>query len=128
MIKQVHTPRLSFLMRGANQPYIRRPVVRQINPAMMPQIGMGGYVDWHEYGASMAPRANPVWNDLWIVGATGGANKVIPQGIDYSRTPCCMAGSAESVAPLFIGLIAIPAALFALATLGGSVKPARRRR
>ena len=64
-----------------------------------------------EYGASMQPRGNPVFADSWVIGATGGASKVIPQGIDYSRTPCCaahagMSGSGTGV--LFAGVVGVP--------------------
>ena len=120
MIRQVATPRLSFLMRSAQMPYLQRPVVYPIAP-VSPQgltpwyAGMGNVI---EPSASMQPRNNPVFNDAWVVGATGGANRVVPQGIDYSRTPCCTAhsgmGMFDDVNPLWFGVVAIPAAYLLL--------------
>lgn len=79
----------------------------------------------NEYGASMSPRSNPAFNDTWVIGATGGVNRVVPQGIDYSRTPCCtpgpsaMAGTAGSNATLYMGLIAVPLSLLLITMLFG---------
>lgn len=123
------TPRLSFLMRGASQPVNPPPVYKVIVPAARPRIrrGVAGYD--LEYGASMQPRANPAFNDLWVVGATGGANRVIPQGIDYSRDPCCTTGLAGAeVSPLVVGLIGIPLVLLAFNWLFGSYSYSRRSR
>lgn len=118
-MRQVHTPRLSFLMRSSKQPVIRSPIVRAIHPAapmsVVPWFAMG------EYGASMAPRSNPAFNDAWVIGATGGASRVIPQGIDYSRTPCCTTGlSGMDVTPLVAALIGVPLVLFGMQWLLGS--------
>jgi hypothetical protein len=125
-IQKVHTPRLSFLMRGSQQPYLRPPAVEQIYPAAPQTVtpwqqAMNGGYD-HEYGASMQPRANPAFSDTWVTMATGGANKVIPQGIDYSRTPCCMPNSSGGMGDagagaLVAALVGVPLMLLGILML-----------
>ena len=110
-LKQVHTPRLSFLMRDSTKPFTR-PLVRTILPPL------SDYDD--EDGESLNPRANPAFTDAWFTAATGGANRVIPQGIDYSRTPCCAGLSGADSFSLIIGAIGVPIALFAIIAILGT--------
>jgi len=125
-LNTVFTPRLQRLMRGTQEPYLRRPMIQRVDPVTMPvQIhpALAAYDD--ELGASAQPRANPAFSDAWVVGATAGANRVIPQGVDYSRTPCCVpngvSGMGEaSMAPLLVGVVGVPLALFVL-TVGFDV-------
>jgi hypothetical protein len=113
-MKTVFTPRLQRLMRGVREPVLLRPMTRSVLaptlPAITPWYNLGSYDT--ELGASAQPRNNPAFNDAWVIGATGGASQVIPQGIDYSRTPCCTAsgpmnGLADT-APLLVGLVGVP--------------------
>jgi hypothetical protein len=133
-LKVVHVPRLQRLMRGDEEPYLRRPLIEKVAPrAPLPVVpwydaGMGN-LDL-EYGASMDPRSNPAFADAWVIGATGGANRVIPQGIDYSRTPCCvpngMGEGLPSVGPLFAGLIGVPLVLLGMLLVGEAAVGGRR--
>ena len=138
-LKVVHTPRLQRLMWGKQEPFLRRPLIEKVAPrAPLPVVpwydaGMGR-LDL-EYGASMDPRSNPAFVDSWVIGATGGANKVIPQGIDYSRTPCCVPNGLSGDTPagvgaLFAGLVGVPLVLLGMLLVGeaaaGGQRPFRR--
>lgn len=131
-LKVVTTPMLQRLMRGVDEPYLRPPLVQMPTPAStQPGInpwfqGVGAYD--MEYGASMQPRSNPAFNDTWVAGATAGASEVVPQGIDYSRTNCCMPMNGfQDVSPLFIGVVGIPLAVLFFSWLSNRMAPSRRR-
>lgn len=134
-LRVVHTPRQARLMRGDEEPFLRRPLIEKVEPyAPLPVVpwydpGMGK-LDL-EYGASMDPRSNPAFVDSWVIGATGGANRVIPQGIDYSRTPCCVPNGLSgdgslSVGPLFAGLVGIPLILLGMLLVGEAASSGQR--
>jgi hypothetical protein len=94
-------------------------MIYKIRPAQMPAIKpMSMGCCQQEYGASNQPRNNPAFDDTWIIGATGAAQRVIPQGIDYSRTPCCLGSNgAGSTSTLFIGVVGVPLAILLLTVL-----------
>jgi hypothetical protein len=127
----VHIPRLSRVMRGERENYLHPPLIQKTKPLAPPTItpwwyegptrvnmqGMGN-IDF-EYGGSMQPRDNPAFSDAWVIGATAGANRVVPQGIDYSRTPCCSAGMGDAgTTSLFVGLVGVPLLVFGIMVAG----------
>lgn len=134
-LETVHISRLSRVMRGDEEGYLRRPLIQKVQPVEPPRItpwwqgNVGAPASitpgWHEgvgavdfeYGASMQPRNNPKFSDTWVIGATAGANRVIPQGIDYSRTPCCVPGgmgdaSAPVAGALLFAVVGVPLLVF----------------
>ncbi len=125
-LKVVHIPRLQRTMRGNEEPYLRRPFIQKVQDLVPPTVtpwwyssnGMGA-LDL-EYGASMQPRNNPAFNDTWLIGATGGANRVIPQGIDYSRTPCCVPNGVSGLGGVE-GVLGVGLGTFIGFLLGGAV-------
>lgn len=96
-MRVVHTPRLSPLMRSTSMPYLQKPLVAGIRPVeahlftpWYERSGMGAF----ELPESAQPRANPAFSDTYVIGASGGANRVYPQGVDYSRLSGCGVGCA----------------------------------
>jgi hypothetical protein len=93
-------------MRSVNMPYLQKPHVTTIRPLTYPGITPwyqassyqpSGALGAYELPASAEPRANAAFNDTYVIGASGAANMVVPQGIDYSRRPCCSGGGLGSI-------------------------------
>jgi hypothetical protein len=135
MLKQVHIPRWSQLMRSASMPYLQKPHTTPISTLAYPGITPwnrasacqpSGVLGAFEVGASAEPRANPAFSDAYVIGASGAANMVVPQGIDYSRRPCCSGGGLSGVSELlgqvptwaWLGAAAVVAFFGAKAVMG----------
>ena len=82
-LKSVWTARLSPVMRAADQPLIRPPVVEPITREM----GALGSVDPAPV-RPVRPRNRALWSDLHRIGAAGALSRVRPFGPDaFSGNP-----------------------------------------
>ena len=117
MIGITHKPVMPFILRPANQPGYDHRVPEPITPWSMGSI------------AAMQPRNNPAFNDTWLIGATGGAARVYPQGPQAypvggcsgcgDDTAIAAAGGASLLGIALVGTAVVLLASFLMMDSGG---------